>query len=234
MKVILDETKDEADHIRTFWFKTERPMSYMAGQYSELTVPHDNADERGIKHWFTLSSSPTDNRVSITTKLASENPSSFKQALWRLPVGSELHMADAMGDFVLPKDKTIPLVFVAGGIGVTPFHSMIKWLKDTGEKRDIQLIYAANRLEDVAFRDLFESSVSNFQILVSEQADEPSIQTGRLSANKILEMIGDHNGKMTFLSGPEPMIKQFEKDLLAMGLERQQIVIDDFPGYTAI
>ncbi len=234
MKVILDHTEDEALNIRTFWFKPERDFDYTAGQYTELTVRHDNPDDRGIKHWFTISSSPTDQLLSITTKLASEHPSTFKQTLWQLPKGTELNWADAMGDFVLPKDSSVPLIFVAGGIGVTPFHSMIKWLKDSGEQRNIHLIYGANRLEEVAFQPLFESSVKKFELLLKEPPPDWHGKTGSLSADKILELVGSTNGKMLYLSGPEPMIKTFEKDLLAKGIERHRLVIDDFPGYTSI
>ncbi len=234
MHVTLDGTNDEADHIRTFWFKPEQAMHYNAGQYTELTLPHHNPDERGIKHWFTLSSSPTEKRVSITTKLAVDHPSTFKQALWQLPIGTKLHMAEAMGDFVLPKDKTIPLVFVAGGIGVTPFHSMIKYLIDSGEKRDIHLIYAANRLDEVAFRPMLEAYVDKFQMLLGEPPADWRGESGHLSADKILELVGDYKDKRIFLSGPEPMVKQFERDLLAKGLENHQVIVDDFPGYIDI
>ncbi len=234
MKVILDHTHNEAANIRTFWFKPERKVHYNAGQYTELTIPHENPDERGIKHWFTLSSSPTNKLLSITTKFAGKYASTFKKTLWHLPIGTQLHMADPMGDFVLPKDASIPLVFVAGGIGTTPFHSMIQWLKDTGERRNIHLIYGANRLEEVAFRPLFESYVNNFQILLKVPATGWQGQTGSLSADKILELAGPIANNMLYLSGPEPMVKKFEKDLLAKGVERHQVVVDDFPGYIDI
>ncbi len=234
MQVILDHTQDEALNIRTFWFKPKQPLRYTAGQYTELTVPHDHPDERGIKHWFTISSSPTDKLLSITTKFNTERSSTFKRALWALPMGTQLHWADAMGDFVLPKDKTIPLVLVAGGIGVTPFHSMVKWLTDTGEKRRIQLIYGARVPEEVAFRPLLESYADPLQIVLSEPAPNWTGEKGRLSAAKILELAPNTGKQMYYLSGPEPMIKTFEKDLLKKGLGRHQVVIDDFPGYTTI
>lgn len=234
MHVILDHTEDEAHNIRTFWFKPEDSFRYTAGQYTELTVPHDNPDERGIKHWFTISSSPTDELVSITTKFNPDRSSTFKKALWSLPMGTRLHWADAMGDFVLPKDKTIPLVFVAGGIGITPFHSMIKWLTDTHEKRTIHLIYGARTLDEVAFRSLLESYVGKFEIVLTDPAAGWDGPSGRLSADKILELVGKPDEQMLFLSGPEPMVKDFRQDLVAKGVDEQKVVMDDFPGYTDI
>src|SRR5687767_16013481 len=110
MNVTFDHIEDIAANIKTFWFKPERPVRYTAGQFTEIYLPHPNADERGQKHWFTVSSSPTDPMVSITTKFALDRSSTFKQTLRALEPGTKLHLADPMGDFVLPKDKNIPLV----------------------------------------------------------------------------------------------------------------------------
>src|SRR5579862_735458 len=117
MKVRLDHTNQEAANITTFWFKPLQQLTYTAGQYIELTLPHDRPDDRGIKRWFTLSSAPGGDLVSITTKFAGEKSSTFKRSLFGLSPGAELHMSEASGDFVLPKDSSIPLVLVAGGIG---------------------------------------------------------------------------------------------------------------------
>jgi len=88
---------------RTFYFRPEQPLSYTAGQFTELTIPHKRPDERGLKRWFTLSSSPTSELLSITTKFNNDKSSSFKKALFGLKPGAELTMAEPMGDFVLPK-----------------------------------------------------------------------------------------------------------------------------------
>src|SRR5438128_2636442 len=139
MKVVFDHTQETiASSIKSFWFKPTRPVHYTAGQYIELKLPHDKPDNRGERRWFTLSSYPTEPLLSITTKFTDPG-SSFKRALLDMKQGQIINMSDPMGDFVLPKDDTIPLIFVAGGIGVTPVRSMIKWLSDKAEKRDIKL-----------------------------------------------------------------------------------------------
>jgi ferredoxin-NADP reductase len=84
MKITLDYTENIAKNIQTFWFKPDKPVRYVAGQFIELTLPHDNPDKRGIKRWFTLSSSPTEPLISITTKHAENIVSSFKQNLFNL------------------------------------------------------------------------------------------------------------------------------------------------------
>ncbi|MBA3758069.1 FAD-dependent oxidoreductase [Candidatus Saccharibacteria bacterium] len=234
MKVILDHLDDTAKNIKTFWFKPAAPLRYTAGQFIELTLPHDNPDKRGTKHWFTLSSSPTEELLSITTKHASENGSTFKATLFGLEIGSEVTMSEPMGDFVLPKDTSIPLVFIAGGIGVTPIRSMIKWLHDTQEHRTVHLLYAAATIEDVAFRELFDMYGAPTDIILTEAPAGWTGHTGRLDAAKILEIAPNVDNKLYYLSGPEPMVEAIEKDLKNQGVNKRNIVGDFFLNYSAI
>src|SRR3990167_2473682 len=119
MQVKFRQTRPEAAHIQTFIFDKPADLNYTAGQFITLTVPHPNADDRGSRRWFTASSSPTEDYLSITTKL-SQPGSSFKQALRQLAPGTPVEMLEPKGDFILPDDPTQPIVLVAGGIGVTP------------------------------------------------------------------------------------------------------------------
>lgn len=226
MKATLDHIEDIAANIKTFWFKPEHTVHYTAGQFTELYLPHDNPDERGEKHWFTISSSPTDPLLSITTKFPAEGQrtSTFKQTLLALPIGSEVRLAEPMGDFVLPKIPTIPLLFFAGGIGVTPMHSMIKYLKDRGEQRDITLMYAVNHAEDMVFRELFESYSMKFIPIVTSVA-------GALTSQQILDVMNRTPDSLVYLSGPEPMIEALADGLTASGLDKRNVITDFFPGY---
>lgn len=234
MKVTLDHTEDVAKNIRTFWFKPPKPVRYTAGQFIEMTLPHANPDERGIKHWFTLSSSPSEKLISITTKHAVERVSTFKQVLFGLEPGAEITISEPMGDFVLPKDIARPLVFVAGGIGITPMRSMIKWLVDNQEHRTIQLIYAANALEEVAFRDLLNDYGCPTDIILSDPPKNWQGLSGHLDSAKILELAPDVDNKLYYLSGPEPMVEALEKDLVLSGVDKRRIVGDFFPGYPPV
>lgn len=232
MLVTLDHTEPVADHIISFHFKPERQINQTAGQFIELTIPHPDPDKRGIKHWFTLSSSPTEAMPTITTKFPAEGPvSSYKQALQALSPGDQVMMSDPMGDFVLPKDKSIPLVFIAGGIGVTPFRSILKSLIDSGEKRDITLLYAANALPEVAFQDLFKQYGLHPIIVLSKPDAGWKGETGQLSSQRILELAPDKPGQLYFISGPEPMVEALVKGLAAAGVDKRRLVGDYFPNY---
>lgn len=231
MEITLEHIEKINYNVSTFWFKPEKRLEYTAGQFIEMYLPHDNPDERGIKHWFTLSSSPTENLISNTTKFAGEHASTFKKTLFGLKPRTKVKIVEPMGDFVLPKDKTKPLVFVAGGIGVTPFRSIVKWLTDTGENRKIQILLAANEPRDIIFEDLFRDYGAEVKTIVSEPTAEWKGEVGRLSANKIIELTGDTEGKLIYVSGPEPMVETLEKDMNEHGVSKNQLILDFFPGY---
>lgn len=231
MKVVLDHTQDEADNIRTFFFKPPKKVDYTAGQFIEMYLPHKNADERGEKHWFTLSSSPSKDLLSITTKHASGKSSTFKKKLFSLEQGAEVDLSDPMGDFVLPKLMQTPLVWVAGGIGLTPFHSMMEWIADTNESRDIKFIYGVNNEDEIIFQDSMKAAGVHATIVVSNPSPEWGGETGRLSAEMILGLAKPTEDTLIYVSGPEPMVEALEKDLKNAGIKKNQLVLDFFPGY---
>lgn len=231
MNVTFNHVVQNAPNIKTYWFKPERPVRYTAGQFTEIYLPSDNADNRGIRRWFTLSSSPTDEMISITTKFASHRSSTFKQHLSMLKPSDQLKLADPMGDFVLPKDTSIPLVFVAGGMGITPMHSMIKWLNDTGEKRDIRLVYAVAEESDLTFVPLFKEYGLNFTPIIKTPPPGYAGETGSLNTDRILQLAPDDGKSLIYLSGPELMVETIFKELPTKGISPDRLVTDYFPGY---
>lgn len=231
MKIIFDHSEDNTPTVSTFFFVPERPVSYTAGQFIELTVPHMLADKRGTKRWFTLSSSPTDDKISITTKFAVKDGSSYKQALRNLTAGDNLTISDPMGDFVLPKLVQTPLVFVAGGIGITPFLSIFQWLKATGEKRPIKFLEAVTNEDEIGFVDILDDIKQHATILVSQPSAAWGGERGRLSTEMILGLEQPTADTLIYISGPESLVETLTKDLLATGLKKHQVIGDFFPGY---
>lgn len=233
MSVIFESSQRVADTIMTFSFRSERPLDYIAGQFIELTIPHQ-ADERGDRRWFTLSSSPTEELAAITTRISPENGSSFKRALLALKPGDPVMISAPMGDFVLPKDPGVPVVFVAGGIGVTPIRSMVKWLLDKQQPRPLQLLYGANRIEEVAFRQLFGDYSLPTDIILSQPPKGWDGITGRLSAKTILELAPDADTKLYYLSGPEPFVEELVLGLAEAGVARSRLATDFFLNYASV
>jgi ferredoxin-NADP reductase len=221
----LDSIKHEGADIYTLSFKTDHPLRYEAGQFIELTLPHAKPDDRGTSRWFTLSSSPTEELLTITTRNFGVAASSFKKALFALKVGDYAKSSEAMGDFVLPKDTNRSLLFVAGGIGITPMRSMAQYINDTRGSRDITLLYAASDQPHIVFLDLFRKIKTRIVPLVTSEAHSP-----RLNAQLIQDYLRANS--LIYISGPEPMTEQLVDDLKALGIKEHQLVTDYFPGYT--
>ena len=131
----LKITRDSIDFI----FQPETKLSYLPGQYMEWTLPHTGTDSRGNRRYFTLASSPTEPDLRLGVKFNSPG-SSYKNALLKLEPETPIVAGRVSGDFVLPKDTNKKLVLIAGGIGVTPYRSMVKYLLDREEMRDIIIL----------------------------------------------------------------------------------------------
>jgi ferredoxin-NADP reductase len=234
MFAVLERIETNNPRVVTFWFQPEKPLHFVAGQFTELFLPHPNTDDRGDKRWFTISSSPTETMFSITTKFPTKGvrTSSFKQALRQLSIGTRLHFAEPMGDFVLPKDQQLPIVFVAAGIGITPVHSMISYLSKSGEQRDLTVLYATSYQEDLVFADVIQKYAKYYR-LFARQAKGGN----RLSAADILEAATRYSTDVTkdppliYLSGPEQMVALLSKQLQAAGVPAHSVIVDFFHGY---
>jgi ferredoxin-NADP reductase len=207
----------------TFYFLKPADFRYVAGQFIEMHVKHDTVDERGDKRWFTLSSSPTEDHLAITTKIT-PTCSSFKHSLLLLTIGQTVSISESMGDFVLPKDESIPLVFIAGGIGITPYRSMIKWLTDKNMPRPIQLLYSTRDRGHAAFANELEQSFVACSYI---------IRSSQLSGESLLNRIQDAHKKHLYIAGPEPMTEAITKQLINLGINKYQLVTDYFPGYNS-
>lgn len=205
--------------ISTFYFQPEKPVRYTAGQFIELHLPHEPADERGIRRWFTLSSSSTQELLAITTKRA-EKPSTYKQTLFDVKVGEAVMISQAMGDFVLPRDSSIPLLFVAIGMGITPAHSMLQWLADSEQTRNITTIYAAKK-EDIIFESLLRKTSKKLQFITDR----------RIVTADITDAASKLDNPLIFISGPEEIVEVLVAELREQGTPNNRLVTDYFPGY---
>lgn len=231
MIATFHKAHDRSNDITTFSFRPHAPLHYTAGQFVELTVKHEKPDSRGQKRWFTISSSPKNEFINITTRMADEKSSSFKKALWKLKPGDEVTISDPMGDFVMPKLNQTPLLFVAGGIGITPFMSMFEWIIDSGEERPIKLLHGVRTEEDIIFQDTINKSKIHATIAVSEPSSAWGGERGRLTAEMILGLEKPDDNTLIYVSGPEPMVEALEKDLKKAGIKSSQLVLDFFPNY---
>ena len=138
-------------------------LKFKPGQYLEWTLPHEKIDNRGMRRYFTIASSPTEKDMIMGVKFY-DKPSSYKQSLISLENQGIVVASQLAGDFTLPKDKNKKLIFIAGGIGVTPFRSMIKYLIDNNEKRDIVIFYSNKSFADIAYKEIFDEAAKKLRI----------------------------------------------------------------------
>ena len=220
-----------------FVFEPDTSINFRPGQYLEWTLGHDKVDLRGNRRYFTIASSPTEKDLLLGVKFY-EKPSTFKKALANMKTGDTLIASQLSGDFVLPRNKEKKLVFIAGGIGVTPFRSMIKYLIDTGEKRDIVLIYANRTEADIAYKNILDAGVRAFNLkivyVISELKDKNIVWNGKMGyvdANMIVNEIKDFRDRYFYISGPPSMVSGTGNTLKKIGVSGSHIKTDFFPGF---
>ena len=222
VQLTLVEKENLVDNIWAFRFKPTQPLTWIAGQFIRVELDHDNPDDEGIKRFFTISSAPYDEIVQITTRVTN---STFKQALAALPIGGVLSMIkEPDGDFVW-RDSDKPHVLVAGGIGITPFRSILKQRAHDNKPLNATLIYSG-RDENLPFKDEFNVWAADHpEFIVKYVIGE------RLTAEKIAELQPTINESLVYVSGPEPMVETLGHQLKAAGLPDGQLQQDFFPNY---
>lgn len=224
MKLKFVRKEKVVGDIISFIFEPEEPITWEPGQYMHYLLPHDNEDDRGHERWFTNSAAPFEGHIVISTRI-NEQGSSFKRALNALQAGDEIEADGPEGDFVL-EDLDRNYIFVAGGIGITPFRSILYDAYNKGLKLKVTLLFAT-RNQDIPFKDELEQFAANNPNIKIEYIIDPQ------SIDK--ELLKDHisavNDPIVYVSGPKPMVKDFAQQLAEIGLSKENIKTDDFPGY---
>jgi ferredoxin-NADP reductase len=232
----LKEKVEAGAGIYDFVFEPDRTFPYKPGQFMEWTLGHEHPDNRGNRRYLTVASSPTETNIRMGVKFY-DKPSSFKTKLLSMKAGDTLTASQLAGDFVLPEDTSKKLVLVAGGIGVTPFRSMLKYLIDKNEKRSVAVLYSCQTVDEIAYRDILaqaEKKLGANIIVTLTKKDKcpPNWKgcVGYISAEMVAERIPDFKERTFYISGPHSMVSATEGVLKKLGLPNSQIKTDFFPG----
>jgi ferredoxin-NADP reductase len=209
-------------------------VNFRPGQYfwvELLDPPYD--DEKGPRRHITVVTSPTEEGVlGLATRL---RDSAFKRSLAELPEGSPVDVEQPKGSFVLPEDTSKRYAFVAGGIGITPFRSMLRYIADKGLDYDITLVYSNRDVESTAFLDELkelESVVPRCRLVLTMTADPNWDGDSRmLDADVLRDILGDLESFQFMIAGPPGMARSVEASLLEAGLSEDQVQSDSFSGY---
>ena len=219
-----------------FIFPAPHRFAFIPGQYMEWTLGHPDTDSRGNRRYFTIASSPTERNLRLGVKF-NENSSSYKKAMLAMNKDTEIVASQLAGDFVLPDDPQQKVVLIAGGIGVTPFRSMIKYLLDNRQRRPITLIYTAATVNDFVYKDVFDRAQYELGIKtiysVTDHSNLPSSwtgQAGRASPQMIKSAVPDYRNCLFYISGPRGMVDSLTDTLRKLGVANHQIKTDYFAG----
>ncbi|HUD05301.1 MAG TPA: RnfABCDGE type electron transport complex subunit D [Candidatus Saccharimonadales bacterium] len=234
---ILKQKIKIATDTADFVFSPDRKLAYEPGQYLEWTLQHDKTDSRGSRRFFTLASSPTEPDLRIGIKFYDKG-SSFKGALLDANEDTLIVASQLAGDFVMPKDHAKKLVFIAGGIGITPFRSMVKYLVDKNDRRTVTLFYSARTEEDLAYKRVFEEARVRLAIntiyTISDNGakiTDPNAIPGTINGELIKRSVPDYLERVFYISGTHSMVEAMQEILSDLGVSKSNIKIDFFPGY---
>lgn len=241
MKLKLTDKKEEASATKSFFFEPEEKVEWLPGQYFYITLPKlIHEDPKGDARHLTNSASPTEGSiVRITTRLRKE--SGFKQTLDSLPIGSVVEGKGPNGIFCIDEKSLGNHIFLAGGIGITPFRSIIKYALDKNLGINMSLVYSNSLPEEITFREDMEKwtkNHQNFKLYTTISKPDESSQkwegaTGRIDENLINKLFGkDDIQKSTFwLSGPPVFVSAMEDLLSKIRVPLDNIRTEKFTGY---
>lgn len=233
IKVRFVHHQHEAENATSFFFKPESPLVYQAGQYLRYTLRHADPDDRGVSRSFTIASSPEEPLLRVTTRLSTP-PSTFKRALAQLEPGAVLDASGPFGRFVHTQTDA-PAVFIAGGIGITPFRSILGDLASREMHSSITVLYS-NRTSDIPFRAFLDALLPDWlqlQLVYSVTRPSPDWEglRGRIDAPFIRQHVGDLAGSLFFVSGPTALVDAIRASLAELGVDASRVKYEAFPGY---
>lgn len=236
MQVKLVKKVKEAKDTKSFWFETERKITWLPGQYFYYTLANPKyPDPRGNTHDFTISLSQTEgNLIRFTTRMRKE--SMFKKSMDALPIDSVIEGEGPEGTFILDEKEPGPHVLLAGGIGITPFRVMMKYAIDKKISDKIHLIYANSTPNEIAFRKELENwDKDNKNIKVSVTVSNPDKKwnglKGRIDASMVKKLTSNLKSPTYWLCGPPAFVDAMEKVLGQLKISPDKIRSEKFSGY---
>ena len=230
LELSVIETKQETTDIKSIKLGLMQKLSYKPGQYMmmELDV---NDPENGNVRSLSIASSPTENFLLFSTKISQ---TVFKQKFSNLQVGDKIRLKGPMGIFTL-KEEANEIVFLGGGIGITPFRDMVKYATDKKLQIKLTLLYSNRTANDICYKDewpIFERQNRNLKVVHTITDDESwQGRKGRINEAMIQEFCDDLKNAIFYICGPPGMVDGLSNLLKTMYVPQQNIKIEKFAGY---
>ncbi|HEX6821944.1 MAG TPA: FAD-dependent oxidoreductase [Candidatus Sulfotelmatobacter sp.] len=226
-----------AEETMAFHFEKPPGFEFRPGQSSDLTlVSPPETDSEGTVRTFSIASAPFEDQLMFATRM---RDTAFKRSLKKIPLGTSLKMEQAIGSFTLHNNSAKPAVLLAGGIGITPFFSIVKQADHERLLHRLYLFYSNRRPEDAPFLESLgklEKSNPNFHLIATMTEVYRSNrkwegETGRIDTAMLSRYVNDLQGPIFYIAGPPGMVKETRKMLLASSVNEDDIRADEFAGY---
>jgi ferredoxin-NADP reductase len=233
----LTDRREVAEGTMAFRFEKPRGWTFKAGQYLDMTLLNPSEmDSEGNVRSFSIASAPQEATLMIATRM---RDSAFKRELRKMAVGSAVKIEGPSGDFVLHTDPTRAAVFIAGGIGITPFRSIAHWAAKEKLPQRILLFYSNRRPEDAAFLtelEGLEKENANYKLVATMTEPEKSSQawsgeTGLIDQKMLSKYTKDLASPIYYIAGPPGMVAGMNKTLEGANVSKDDIRSEDFSGY---
>lgn len=211
------------ENIYSFYFDPKKTgFTFSPGQYIRMVLPHDDPDERGTSRFFTISSSPLEETLVITTKLFR---SSFKNALMNVQPGEFIKMFGPLGTMMLHDEMIQPMVFLAGGMGITPFHSMLKYAAAQQLTLSLTLLVSFSKFEQKIFYQELTNISKEYKNIHITYLDS------RISKEILRKYINDLSKPTYYIVGPPSMMEGVRELLTSLNVDEEKILTESFTGY---
>lgn len=230
--------EEVAEGTMAFTFHTQNSgYTFKAGQHADYTLINPlTTDSEGNTRTFSFVNSPLDsNKIVITTRMRN---TAFKNNLRDMPLNTLVKVSEPMGRFTLHKDESIPAVLLAGGIGITPFMSIIETAIREQTQHKITLLYSNRTIASAAFLDKLEDlskthpNVTFVPTLTDESADAAwQYERGTITMAMIQKHVPAVNEAIFYVAGPPAMVNAMTELLETHGIAEERIKTEDFAGY---
>ena len=221
--------------VYSFYFVISgQDFHYLPGQYVRMILPHDSPDDRGTSRFFTIASSPHEREsITITTKLLK---SSFKEKLFMLQEGEKVSIAGPLGSFILDENEKEPHVFLSGGMGITPFYSMMKYAFAKQVSIPLHLFASFSSADTVIYASELADFAKHSQYLqsiitVSENTQGWNGEKGRITPDLIKRSLVPTGKEIYYICGPTTMVDQMRGMLDESGVSEENIRTENYSGY---
>jgi ferredoxin-NADP reductase len=233
----LRKREEAARDTMAFHFDKPEGFEFKPGQSVDFTlIDPPETDAEGDIRTFSIASTPLDPQLMIATRMRN---TAFKRVLKTMPLGTAVKIDGPSGSFTLHKNQAKPAVLLAGGIGITPFFSIIRYATAEKLPHQLYLFYSNRRPEDAPFLGALEDCAqqnSNFHFVPTMTNPETSQrewqgERGLIDGNMVAKHLPSLQGPIYYLAGPPGMVTAMRQMLVAAGVDEDDLRTEEFAGY---